>query len=860
MKKKKWLLVYLLLVILFTYLFAFIPPVYAQPKTKTIYFGIDKDFPPYSWKDKDGEVKGFYVDIYNYIAPKLEEEGYHTQAVVESGPQIMEMFDKDEIQVIMGMSITPERKKKYYFTTPLHILRYKMYTIKHKYIKSIDDLKNPVSPLTIGVLKNSSAEVYIRENFPSLFIKEYPSVEEAIKALIENKIDLLMGYEYIVQYYLDNYLKNAADTVYPLPIDFPGGHKWHAIAINKNHEDLAYKIDEIIKDMSESGKLAEISSKWFGQEEQTFSRSTLLYYILLAVIGIISVGIAYHIQLTNATRKLRTLIKEKEDQRNQLEYQMNELMAAREELTAMSEQLMAQQEELTYLYENERSLKTQLEKQNDFLSTLLAFFRVPEKGSDFTTQLKNFLVKTKDAFSASGVYLYKYLPETDMLSLISYAGHPKPSPTLPPGLVQAFLLGKTTFLPASADPAASVLGAKEGFILVVPLIALKEKKGVLMLYFSKEIPDNEKTHIVSILENLAPSLGIYMENMMVIETHLAEMVKLRELLQFIEKAITITDIDTLLKQFTTFARQISGMEYACLLDREGNILYATNENIEHCLDIIKKHIDKEDEIFYDEKSQLHFFILNVDIREYQYKLVVFSTLSEVSSDEMRSNTYFIKLVTRFISIYASNILYAKKLENLLKMRAKESALLKGIVEHTLKTEYVDENLVITLAQIMERSGIPTRVEKDGHILYGKADITEVDTITITYRDEEYTLILGDKIQEHLKSTIKMWIRLRQEKATWAQRLEESRSEWLGIIDSTPYPLVAIDENGIINKVNKAFASLIDKPIEEILGKHIEEILPGVRAACDSGVWQDWHCYEWIVDDISIGKILIKGEV
>jgi len=859
-KKKKWLLLYIILALLAVYLGFLTPATYAEPERQTVYFGIDKDFPPYSWKDKDGKVKGFYVDIYNYIKKELEKEGYHAEAIVEAGPTIMKMFDEDKIQVIMGLSITPERKKKYYFTMPLHILTYKMYTIKHKYIKSIDDLKNPVSPLTIGVLENSSAESYVRSNFPSLFIKEYPSVEEAIKALLENKIDLLMGYEYIVKFYLDNYFKDASSQVYPLPIDFPGGHKWHAIAINKNHEDLAYKIDEIIKEMSEKGILAEINSKWFGQEEQTFSRSKLLYYILLAVIGIISVGFAYHIQLTNATRRLRTLIKEKEDQRNQLEYQMNELMAAREELTAMSEQLMAQQEELTYLYENERSLKTQLEKQNDFLSTLLAFFRVPEEGSDFTTQLKNFLIKTKDAFDASGVYLYKYVPETDSLSLVAYAGEPKPAPSISPGIVQAFLLGKTTFLPASADPIASTLGVEDGIILVVPLIALKENKGILVLYFPKEIPDNEKSNVTSILENLAPSLGIYMENMMVIETHLSEMVKLRELLQFIETAITITDIDALLKQFTVFAAKISGMEKAFLLDKDNNIVFASHDGVEHYVDTIKRYLDKEDSIFYDEASQLHFFILKFDIRDQQYKLVVLSTSPELSPESIKSNTYFLKLVTRFVSIYASNILYAKKLESLLKMRAKESALLKGIVEHMLKREDTEENLVITLAMILERSGIPTRVEKNGKIIYGKEDIPEVDSFSISYFGEEYTLILGDKIQEHLKSTIRMWIQLKEEKATWTQKLEESRAEWLGIIDSAPYPLVAIDENGIINKVNRAFATLVNKSIDDLLGKNINDIVPGILQACERETWEGWHCYEWLVDDIPIGKILIKGEV
>ncbi len=860
MKVKKILLCLIIILLFIAFLpIAVIHSLEAQTN-KVVQFGITKDFPPYSWEDKNGKPKGFYMDIYTYIKKELEDKGYEVKIVYDTWPNLYNMLEKDKIQAIIGMSITPERKKLFYFSTPLHILVYRMYTIKHKYINNIEDLQHPVAPLTVAVLKDSSAEAYLKANFPSLFLKEYPTVEEGIKALINGDVDLLMGYQYVVDFYLKNTFKKHASSVYMLPIDFPGGHKWHAIAINRSQLQLSYEIDDIIRKLSENGVLSKLNNKWFGDTSHNIAQRKLIYYILFALMGIILVAFGYHLQLASMSRKLKALNREKDDQKSQLEYQMNELMAAREELTAMSEQLMAQQEELTYLYENERTLKNQLEKLNDFLTTLLAFFRVPEEGSDFSSQLRSFLNKTRKAFNASGVYLYTYSPETEMLSLIAYSGTPVPDTYVSPGLVQSFLLGKTTYLPASADPFASTLKVDDGYIISIPLVALKENKGVMILYFTRELPDNEKNNVISILENLSPSLAIYMENMMVIDAHLKEMTKLRELLEFIEKVISLTSLEKLLEAYTTFAKSVSEMEYATLIDEEGNTV-----NINHSdklPDIDFKHLtNKEGWVFPDTNKRLKSLIIPLKIVDRTYRLILTSESPELLPEFTKSISYILKLATRFVSIYATNITNTNKLRELLKLRAKESTLLRRIVDYLLSDLPSDTNLVITLADIMEKSGIPVKVILNDKVIFGKQDIEKVDTMMIQFNGETYTLILGDTLPEYLKTTIQMWISVKEENNKWSRKIEEARMEWIGIIDSFLYPLVAIGDDGTIKKVNKAFSELVNIPIESLIGENIETIIPNILEACKDSKHQDqvWHCYEWLVDDIPIGKILIKGE-
>ena len=835
------------------------PPTYGE--THTIYIGVIIDFPPYLWQDKDGKIHGFYQDVIEYMKKPLAKQGYEIVEVPDQWANLVKKLDNDEIQLLPGMSITAERKQKYIFTAPLTMLKYRVYTVQHTYIKDLEGLKNPISPLTIGVLKGSSAEAYVKDNFPRLFIKEYPSIKDAISALLNKQIDLVMGYEHVVDFYLKNNFSDNEGIVYMLPIEFPGGTKWQAIAINKNHPDLAYQVDKILQEMAYKGTISELETEWFGLHTETaVNMKKILYYIIFALLGIIAVAAAYHLQLANTTRRLRVAIKQKEDQKKQLEYQMNELMAAREELTAMGEQLMTQQEELTYLYENERTLKRQLEKQNEFLSTLLAFFRIPEEGGDFTVQLNNFLLKTKEAFDAEGAFLYKYLPDKDTLTLLAYSGNTVPKATVPPGIVQAFLLGKTTVLPASADPLAAHLGVNEGTIFVVPLVVLKESKGILVLHIMKELSEHEKNNILTILENLAPSLGIYLENLMIIEAHLSETTNLKKLLQFIERSLTQRDIMTLLVQATDFATKLANANIGFLVDEGGKIIAKAGISSDKLADIIKDHINvsKPETFIYDNERNMLIIIYLLRIRTSSYKLVLMLHAPEGNIEKQNYNTYLLRLLINFTSIYGSNIMYASSLEKLVKQRAKESAILKGIVEYMLRPAEED-NTILSIVKIIEKSGIPVKLTKNGEVLYGRDDIPEVDRIECQ-EENGYVIVLGEKLPEHLKSTIKMWLSVNRERKEWEKKLKTSRAEWLGIIDSSPYPLVAIDGNGEISKANKAFAEFTGKSINELLGKKIEDIIPNILKACaDQQPYNGWYCYEWLVDDIPIGKILVKGE-
>jgi len=850
------LISYLILSISFSFLISV--PVYAEGKEVT--FGVLSDFPPYNWIDENGNSKGLYTDLFNYIKKLLEQNGYKVNLVTDKWAYLVEKLDNDEIQAIIGMSITVERKRKYLFTIPIAQLIYRLYTIKHPYIQSIEELKNPPIPLVVGVLRNSSAEAYLKENFNSLIIKPYCSIGDALKALINNDIDLLMGYQYVIDFYINSSYPKYKNTIKRVNISFPNGKKFHAIAINKNHEQLLYDTDQALQVLYDRGILPDLRQKWFNIDKDTNKLEiNLIYYFIFPILGMFIVGLAYHLQLKSTTRELKILLREKENYLKQIEYQMNELTAAREELTAMSEQLMSQQEELTYLYENERTLKQQLEKQNEFLTSLLSLFKVPEKGLDFNTLLKNFLTKTKQTFNAKGVYLYHYVHDIDKLVLISYTGSPDPPLELHPGIIQAFLLDKSTFLPASADPVSSWFNIDDGFILTVPLTSLNEKKGILMLYFTSDIPDQEKHNMISILENLAPSLSIYLENMFIIEEHFSKTVKLSQLIDYIESILRYTDIDSLMKKTVQFVPTLIDMEDAILLDKNNHPLAFTNKKTLDYIEEILKYSHIQEDIVYIPELNLYTVIIEFDINLKPFKLIAISkTLVKSWQISKADNIYLLKLMVRFSTVYANNIAKTKKLQNLLKIRSKERTLLRELVEYIVKDNLDKKNIILDITQIIHKSGFLVKLTENGQLIYGKQDINieNSKTIDISYQGKHYQIVIDGNVRDYIISIIQMIIDMHIKQLAWQKQLEESRVQWLGIIDSLPFPLVATDEQGTIIKLNKTFANMFNASIEELIGKPIQEIVPEAWEACQSDTSQNWLCKDWYVRGKRIGKIIM----
>ena len=124
--------------------------------------GITPDYPPLIFKLKE-EVKGVEVDLALRLGKALNRQ---VQFVELAWDQQIPALIEGKIDIIMsGMTITEVRKARINFTDPY--LKSGLLTLMRvedsPYFRSLEDIQN--SPLTVGVIKGTTAESFVRRSF-----------------------------------------------------------------------------------------------------------------------------------------------------------------------------------------------------------------------------------------------------------------------------------------------------------------------------------------------------------------------------------------------------------------------------------------------------------------------------------------------------------------------------------------------------------------------------------------------------------------------------------------------------------------------------------------------------------------------
>ena len=82
----------------------------------TIRVGMDSEYAPYEWLNKDGNYVGMAVDYLRLVEQKL---GVHFEIVKgKSWDEVIEMAKQGEIDVLTSIVQTPERLKYFLFSEP----------------------------------------------------------------------------------------------------------------------------------------------------------------------------------------------------------------------------------------------------------------------------------------------------------------------------------------------------------------------------------------------------------------------------------------------------------------------------------------------------------------------------------------------------------------------------------------------------------------------------------------------------------------------------------------------------------------------------------------------------------------------
>lgn len=258
----------------------------------------DKQFPPYEYVDSNGIYKGFNVDILKSISlvtgmefeffPLKWEDAYYS---IHNG----------QADIIQGMKESEERKSKFLFSDSLLMNSQSIFVLDgNKDIYNLSDL----SGKTVALLKEDIIYQEI-SHIENIKINQYDSLEEALRSLLDGKVDVLIGNTLTINYLCKE--KNAIKLVKIVGDAF--NEQKYSIAVGKDNEILLKKINEGIYEIQKNGMYDSLYRKWFGTpiKNTRAQLETLLKFAFGACAVLLVVILSIH----SFNNKLKKVIEEK---------------------------------------------------------------------------------------------------------------------------------------------------------------------------------------------------------------------------------------------------------------------------------------------------------------------------------------------------------------------------------------------------------------------------------------------------------------------------------------------------------------------------------------------------------------------
>lgn len=210
----------------------------------------DATFAPFEYTDDAGNLVGFDVDLMNAVA---EKAGFTFEWVNVPFDSVLAGLSECQYDAaIAAISISDERKQSMLFSIPY--LDAGLVVVINKDttdIKGIEDLKGK----TVAAQLGTTGEMAAKE-IEGVTYKPYDSYELAFLELANKGVDAVIADNPVAMGYIaanPEKIKTAGDVF---------NSEQYGIAICKKNADLQAKIDKALKELIDSGYVAQLAAKY----------------------------------------------------------------------------------------------------------------------------------------------------------------------------------------------------------------------------------------------------------------------------------------------------------------------------------------------------------------------------------------------------------------------------------------------------------------------------------------------------------------------------------------------------------------------------------------------------------------------
>ncbi|MDX1267087.1 MAG: ABC transporter substrate-binding protein [Oceanisphaera sp.] len=227
---------------------------------KTVRFGIEGAYPPFSWTDESGQLQGFDVDMANALCEQMQVK---CELVAQDWDGIIPaLLARKYDAIIAAMSITEERKRTVDFTGKYALVPNKFVTRKGT---TLDLSKEGLKGKKVGVQIATTHDKYLTDNFGrDVSLVRYGNADEAYLDLKSGRIDyVFLDATAIEEGLLNKEGGDQFEFVGPSVTDEQWFGEGFGIAVRKQDQKLKNMLNQAIQELRENGKYEEVNNKYF---------------------------------------------------------------------------------------------------------------------------------------------------------------------------------------------------------------------------------------------------------------------------------------------------------------------------------------------------------------------------------------------------------------------------------------------------------------------------------------------------------------------------------------------------------------------------------------------------------------------
>lgn len=220
--------------------------------TNVLVMGTNATFKPFEYKD-NGKVVGFDVDLAEEIAKSL---GAELKIEDMSFDGLLPALESGQIDMaVAGMSVTEDRSKNALFSDSYYVASQQIIVKNESSIRNKYELVGKSIGVQLGTTGDQMAQKINNSR-----VVQFPTVPNVLQELTSGRVDAAILDNAPAAQYVSSYSSLKI-------LETPLSRESYAIAMKKGNQDLLDKVNNVISQMKEDGRIRKLLMKHFGTTE-----------------------------------------------------------------------------------------------------------------------------------------------------------------------------------------------------------------------------------------------------------------------------------------------------------------------------------------------------------------------------------------------------------------------------------------------------------------------------------------------------------------------------------------------------------------------------------------------------------------